>query len=129
MSRSALSAKVFAVHLFIVGAVLTAAPNFLLSIFRMASTSEVWIHLVGVIVFMLGVYAWVAGKHENRPMLEASVYTRSVVFLAFTTLAVIGLASPMLVLFGVIALVGALWTYFALRADTAAAQPVLAGQH
>jgi hypothetical protein len=129
MSRSALSAKVFAVYLFIVGAVLTVAPNFLLSIFQMAFMSEVWIHVVGVIVFMPGVYAWVAGKHENRPMLEASVYTRSAAFLAFTTFALIGLASPMLILFGVIALVGALWTYFALRADTAAAQPVLAGQH
>lgn len=129
MSKSAISAKVFAVYLFIVGAVLTVAPNFLLSIFRMASTTEVWIHVVGVIVFMLGVYAWVAGKHENRPMLEASVYTRSFVFLAFTTFAVIGLASPTLIVFGIVELVGAMWTYFALRADAAAAKPVLAGQH
>lgn len=129
MSKSAISAKVFAVYLFIVGAVLTVAPNFLLSIFRMASTTEVWIHVVGVIVFMLGVYAWVAGKHENRPMLEASVYTRSFVFLAFTTFAVIGLASPTLIVFGIVELVGAMWTYFALRTDAAAAKPVLAGQH
>lgn len=41
MSKSALSAKVFAVYLFVVGAGLTVAPNFLLSIFRMPSTSEV----------------------------------------------------------------------------------------
>jgi hypothetical protein len=115
--------------LFVVGAILVVAPNFLLSIFRMPPSSEVWIHVVGVIVFMLGVYAWVAGKHENKPMLEASVYTRSIVFVAFTTFAVIGLASPMLVVFGVVELLGAIWTHFALKADAQAVKPILAGQH
>jgi hypothetical protein len=129
MSKSAFSAKVFAVYLFVVGAILVVAPNFLLSIFRMPPSSEVWIHVVGVIVFMLGVYAWVAGKHENKPMLEASVYTRSIVFVAFTTFAVIGLASPMLVVFGVVELLGAIWTHFALKADAQAVKPILAGQH
>jgi hypothetical protein len=32
MSRSAFSAKVFAIYLFVVGAVLVVAPNFLLAI-------------------------------------------------------------------------------------------------
>jgi hypothetical protein len=129
MSKSAFSAKVFAVYLFVVGAILVVAPNFLLSIFRIPATSEVWIHVVGVIAFMLGVYAWVAAKHENKPFLEASVYTRSFVFVAFTIFAVIGLGSPMLVIFGVAELLGAIWTHFALKADALAAAPVLAGTH
>ena len=90
MSKSAFSAKVFAIYLFVVGAVLVVAPNFLLSIFRIPPTSEVWIHVVGVTAFMIGVYAWVAAKHEDKPFLEASVYTRFVVFVAFATFAVIG---------------------------------------
>ena len=57
---------------------LVVAPNFLLSIFRIPPTSEVWIHVVGVIAFNIGIYAWVAAKHENKPFLEASVYTRFV---------------------------------------------------
>jgi hypothetical protein len=117
MSKSAFSAKVFAIYLFIVGAVLVVAPNFLLSIFRFPPTSEVWIHVVGVTAFMIGVYAWVAAKHENKPFLEASVYTRSVTFVAFTTFAIIGLASPMIVLFGVVDLLGGIWTHIALKAD------------
>jgi hypothetical protein len=129
MSKSAFSAKVFAIYLFVVGAVLVVAPNFLLSIFRIPSTSEVWIHVVGVIAFMIGVYAWVAAKHESKPLLEASVYTRFVVFVAFTTFAVIGLASPMIVLFGVADLLGGIWTYFALKADAQSVRPILAGQH
>ena len=117
MSKAAFSAKIFAVYLFVVGPVLIVVPNLLLSIFGIPPTSDVWIRVAGVTAFMLGVYAWVAAKHEIRPFLEASVYTRVVVFLAFTTFAVAGLASPMIVLFGVVDLLGGTWTHFALKAD------------
>jgi len=129
MSKAAFTAKVFAIYLFFVGAVLAVAPNALLSIFRIPQTSEVWIHVVGVIAFMIGVYAWVAAKHEDKHFLEASVSTRLVVFVAFGVFAAIGLASPMIILFGAADLLGGTWTYFALRADAHSAQPALAGQH
>jgi hypothetical protein len=129
MSRSAFSAKVFAVYLFVVGPVLVFAPNLLLSIFRIATTTEVWIRVVGVIAFNLGVYVWVAARHENRAFLEASVYTRLLTFVAFTTFALTGLGSPMLVLFGVIDLCGGLWTGFALKADAGSRKLDLASQH
>ena len=129
MSRSAFSAKVFAVYLFIIGPVLVFAPNFLLSLLGIPTTTEVWIRVVGVIAFMLGIYAWVAATHEFRPFLEASVYTRFVVFIAFSAFAILKLGSPMIALFGVIDLLGGLWTYFALKADEQSGRPVLAGQH
>lgn len=127
MSKSAFSAKVFAIYLFIVGAIFIFIPNVLLSVFQIPPTTEVWIRVVGVTAFIIGVYAWVAAKHENRPFLEASVYTRFVVFVAFTTFALTGLGSPMLILFGVADLLGGVWTYFALKADAmAASNPPLA---
>jgi hypothetical protein len=94
VSKSAFCAKVFAVYLFIVGTVWIVAPNILLVIFGVPPSSEVWIHAVGVLAFMIGVYAWVAAKHENKSFLEALVYTRSLVFVAFTAFAVMGLARP-----------------------------------
>lgn len=127
MSKSAFSAKAFAVYLFTLGPVLIVAPNFLLSIFRLPATTDVWIHVVGVLAFMLGVYAWVSAEH--KPFLEASVYTRFLVFVVFTIFAVAGLASPMIVLFGAVDLLGGIWTYFALKADAQAVHPILAGQH
>jgi hypothetical membrane protein len=120
MSKSALSAKVFAIYLFVVGIVLVVAPNFLLSIFRIQQTTEVWIRVVGVLAFMIGIFAWVGAKHDDKPFLVATVYARFLVFSAFTTFAVIGLASPMLVLFGVVDLLGGIWTYLALKADASA---------
>jgi len=117
MSKSAFSGKVFAIYLFVLGPVLILAPNFLLTAFGIAPTTEVWIRVVGLLAFMLGVYVWVAAKHENRPFLEASVYTRIGVFLVLSTFALLGMASPMLALFGVIDLCGGIWTYYALKAD------------
>jgi len=117
MSKSAFSAKVFAIYLFILGPVLIFVPNFLLNVFGIPPSTDVWIRVVGLLVFMLGVYVWVAAKHDNRPFLQASVYTRIVVFLTLSAFAFLGPASPMLALFGVIDLCGGIWTYFALKAD------------
>lgn len=129
MSKSAFSAKVFAVYLFILGPVLILAPNVLLKLFGIAPATEVWIRVVGLLAFMLGVYVWVAAKHDNRPFLEASVYTRAFVFVALSAFAILGLGSPMLALFGVIDLCGGIWTYFALKADARPAAPVPAGRY
>ena len=97
------------------------ATNVLLSVFRIAPTTEVWIHVVGLIAFMLGVYAWVLATHESKAFFEASVYARAIVCMAFIVFAVLQLGPPIIVLFGVADLLGAIWTYFALKAD---AQPV-----
>jgi hypothetical protein len=65
--------------------------------------------VVGLVAFMIGVYAWVAASHAFTPFLVVSVYTRFVVLVAFTAFAVMGLAE----------LAGSIWTHFALRADAA----------
>lgn len=117
MSSSAFSAKVFAVYLFLAGAVLITVPNLLLTLLQIPPTPDVWIRVVGLVAFMIGVYAWVAASHEFKPFLVASVYTRFIVFVAFTTFAITGLGSPMIILFGLADLAGGIWTYSALRAD------------
>ena len=117
MSSSAFSAKVFAVYLFLAGAVLVTVPNLLLTLLQIPPTPDVWIRVVGLVAFMIGVYAWVAASHEFKPFLVASVYTRFVVFLAFTAFALSGLGNPMIILFGLADLAGGIWTYSALRAD------------
>lgn len=122
MSQSALSAKVFAIYLFIISSVVVLAPNLLLAIFRIPPTTEVWIHVVGVVVFAIGIYIWIAAKHDIKPILEASVYTRALVFVAFTTFALLGMTSPMIIVFGLVDLAGGVWTYFALQADARSAQ-------
>ncbi|QNA89432.1 hypothetical protein G4G28_14870 [Massilia sp. Dwa41.01b] len=121
MSRSAFSAKAFAAYLFVLGACLVVVPNTLLSLFGIPPSPDVWVRVVGLTVFMLGVYAWVSANY--KPFLEASVYTRAVVFAVLTCFALLDLGSPMLAVFGLADLGGGLWTWFALRADARADQP------
>jgi hypothetical protein len=117
MSRAALSAQVFAVYVMATGAMFVVAPNAMLSLFGVPPTTEPWVHVVGVLACMIGIYAWVGGRHDHRPFLVASVGTRVLVFAAFTTFVLLGLAPPVLALFGVVDLAGALWTHLALKAD------------
>jgi hypothetical protein len=120
MSKATFSARVFAVYVFAVSTVLVVAPNVLLALFGIAPTSEVWIRVAGVLAFNIGIYAWVGAR--NNAFLEASVYTRMLVCAAFFVFALLGLVSPMIVLFGCVDLAGGIWTWLALKADAAPAQ-------
>jgi hypothetical protein len=46
MSKSSLSVFVFGLYLAVLGIVLVVAPNFLLGMFFMPSSTEVWIRVV-----------------------------------------------------------------------------------
>lgn len=116
MSRAALSIKLFAAYLFLVGAVFVIAPNLLLSLFRI-STAEGWVRIVGLLVFNIGAYGWVAARHEYKAFFAASVWMRVEVWFVLTALAVLGLIPPVIALFGVADLIGGIWTHYCLRLD------------
>lgn len=79
------------------GLVLVAIPNLLLGLFFMPETQEVWIRVVGLLVFNIGVYCIYAAKCEATGFFRASVFTRTLVLVALAAFAVLGLAKPMLV--------------------------------
>lgn len=116
-SRAAFSLKAFGVYLLGLGAVLALAPNLLLTSFGFEATGEVWIRVLGVVVFNIGVYYWYAGVCEARAFFVASVYARTLVLVSFAAFAAAGLAKPNLVTFGVVDALGGAWTWIALRAD------------
>lgn len=115
MSKAAFTLKVFAVYLCVLGALLLGVPNLMLTTFGFPPSDEVWIRVLGLVVFNLGVYYAYAAISEARAFFFASVFTRLFALLVFGALVVLGLAQPMLVLFGVLDAVGGLWTWRALR--------------
>lgn len=121
MSKPAFSVKAFGLYLVVLGIALALVPNLLLSIFGMPPTTEVWIRVVGVLAFNIGVYYVYAAQCEAQAFFQASVYTRVLVLVSFAAFAGLGLASPVLVLFGLADFAGAVWTQLALRAEKAAA--------
>ncbi len=118
MSKAAFTIKAFGIYVLVLSLGLIFAPNLLLAPFGIPATNEVWIRVVGVLAFNIGVYYWFAAAGEAVAVFRASVYTRVFVFVAFVAFAALGLASPMLVLFGVADLAGALWTHLALRSSS-----------
>jgi hypothetical protein len=107
-------------YLVILGATLVIAPNVLLGLFGIPATTEVWIRIVGVLVLILAYYCYAAASIEHEPFYRWSVRARSSVIVFFAVFVGLGLADPMLLLFGAIDLAGALWTASALRKATAA---------
>lgn len=117
MSKSALSLFVFGIYLLGMGAGFVAMPNVVLGIFGLPATSEVWIRVVGMLALLLAFYYIMSARADLRPMIRWSVPARIAAFLFFVLFVVAGWGSPVLILFGSVDLLAALWTAWALRGD------------
>jgi hypothetical protein len=115
MSKSSLSVFVFGLYLAVLGIVLVVTPNFLLGMFFMPSTNEVWIRVVGVLVLFMAFYYIQTARKGMTGFFKLTLYTRSSLIIFFAAFVLLGLASPPLILFGVVDLLGAVWTGLALR--------------
>jgi len=117
MSKSAFSVRVFSIYMFVLGVLLIVTPNTLLSIFRVPHTTEIWIRVAGVLVIIIGYYYFMASGKEMTDFYEWSVYARLSVLVFFLGFVILGLAPAVLVLFGLIDAVAALWTASCLRKE------------
>ena len=117
MSRAAVSMLVFGIYTVVVGVALMLVPNVLLGLFAYPTTTEIWIRILGFIVVILGYYYIVAARYGLVRFFRASVYGRSTLIVFFAILVLLGMSEPVLVLFGAIDLLGAIWTGVALRSS------------
>jgi phosphoglycerol transferase MdoB-like AlkP superfamily enzyme len=115
VSKAAFTVRAFGYYLVVLGIALAAAPNLLLTMFLMPPTGEVWIRVVGLLVFNIGVYYIYAARYEATAIFKASVFTRTLVLVGFAAFVLMGLAEPMLIVFGAVDFLGGLWTWRALK--------------
>jgi len=115
VNRAAISIHVVGIYLMLLGAALIAAPNFVLALFGFPPTSEVWLRVVGVLAAALGHYYFQAARHDLVPFYRATVPARVLASLSLVAFVILGLVKPALILFGVVDLAGAAWTFLALR--------------
>ena len=122
MTPAARSVGVFGWYPVVMGLLLAAAPNALLTPFGIAATDEPWIRVLGLVSAGLGAQYVIAGRHELLPFIRASVPLRVVIA---TGIAVIAFASDVWQLagFAPIEYAGAAWTALALRRADATASP------
>jgi hypothetical protein len=117
VSRAATSMFVFGIYLLVLGPTLVVVPAFVLGLFGLDAPQVVWIRVLGAIVTILGFYYVFAARHETKDFFWATVWGRPAVIVFFTAFVLLGLAEPVLILFGVVDLFGAGWTFAALRAE------------
>jgi hypothetical protein len=115
MTWAARSILIFGIYLVLLGAALMAIPNLVLAPFGFAPTYEVWLRLAGSLVVIIGFFFLVAARHGTESFFTATLFARPFLFLSLCAYVLFGLAPPQLILFGVVDLIGAFWTFLALR--------------
>jgi hypothetical protein len=115
MSKAALSLRVFSAYMLALGLFLVIDPNLLLSFLAIAATREVWIRIVGMLVLILGYYDFMASRAEDVGFFRWSVQARLFAAVMLGVFVALGLAPPILILFGLIDAAAAIWTAMSLR--------------
>jgi hypothetical protein len=86
-----------------------------LDLFGVPHTHEVWIRILGTVLMYVGTYYLVAARHEVTPIFRASIAVRLSLIVVLAGLVLFAHGKPVIMLFGVADLLGALWTRAALR--------------
>ena len=119
MSRAARSLFAFGIYLCGLGLALLLAPNLLLRVFGAPTTNEVWIRLNGMFVLCLSFFYVLAARGELTAFIRWTVWARAAVIVYFAAFVLLLSAPKPLLLFGLIDLLSAIWTWLALKADEA----------
>lgn len=115
MTPAARSILVFGIYLVVLGLSLMTVPNLVLAPFGFPPTNEVWLRVAGSETAIIGWFFLVSARHGTDSFFRATLFARAFLFLSLCAYVLFGLAPPQLILFGVIDLIGAAWTFFALR--------------
>jgi len=114
MTPAGISVFVFGIYVGITGLQFLLVPNVALPMMRMEKTKEEWIRILGVILAVVAFYYIGAGLINLTPFFWFTVYGRIAVFAGFAALVILRLFKPVLLVFGTIDLLFAIWTLIAL---------------
>ncbi|HEX8844461.1 MAG TPA: hypothetical protein VF791_07445 [Pyrinomonadaceae bacterium] len=117
MSQAAKSLFVFGIYLCILGLILLFVPNLILQAFGAPPTNEVWIRINGMLVLCLSFYYVLAARNELTSFIRWTVWARVAVIFYFAAFVLLVSAPKALLLFGLVDLLSALWTWLALKKD------------
>lgn len=118
MAAPATTIRVFGCYLFVIGTAMVLVPNQFLAVAGMPPVDDVWIRVVGWLAGILGYYYVRAAAAQLTVFFAWTVHARLGVLVAFGAFVALGLAPPVLILFGLGDAAAALWTWSALRAAT-----------
>lgn len=107
--------KVFGVYAMVAGTGLLWVPDLALAPLGIAEPKEVWIRAVGALALIVGYYYWALGRAGVTAFFKISIHGRIGFCLLCGGLVLLAGAPLAMMVFGVIDVLGALWTAAALR--------------
>ena len=117
MSYAARSLFVFGIYLCALGLLLLLVPNLILPLFGAPTTNEVWIRINGMFVLCLSFYYVQAARHGLTGFIRWTIWARAAVIIFFAAFVLLVAAPKALLLFGLIDLLAAMWTWLALKKE------------
>lgn len=118
MNRAARSLFIFGIYLGALGVLLLFFPNVLLRSFGAPATNEVWIRVNGMFVICLAYFYIQAARYGVTAFIRWTVWARAAVIIYFVAFVLLAGAPKPLLLFGVIDLLSAFWTFRSLQKDS-----------
>jgi hypothetical protein len=117
VNNASRSILVFGVYIVVSGLTLIFAPNMLLGLLGLPATSEVWIRGMGVLGIVLGLYYVQAARDNNVAFFRMTFWGRVAFMLGISALGLLTPGYAVLTVFGLIDLVGAIYTWITLRQE------------
>ena len=117
MSKAARSLFVFGAYLSGLGLILLFVTNLILKVFGVPPTNEVWIRVNGMFVLCLSFYYVQAARNQLTAFIRWTVWARVAVIFYFAAFVLLVSAPKALLLFGLIDLLSAIWTWLALEVE------------
>lgn len=90
-------------------------PNFLLGLFGIESTNEIWIRVLGMLVLALSFYYYAMYKNGGKEVIRATVQGRLFFCAGLVTFVILGMVKPVLLGFAIAETGLALWTLSEIR--------------
>ena len=119
MSRAALSIFIFGIYLIFLGITFLFFPELMFTILAEPNPPDVVSRVLGMIFLFLAYYFIRAALDEEgmKKFFMWTVQTRALVIIFLIVYVVLELVSPLIILFGVIDLAFAVWTFWELRKE------------
>jgi hypothetical protein len=116
MSQAALSVFVFGIYLAAGGVLLVFVPERLCSFLGLRPPGDtIWVRLTGMFFLDVAFYCIKAARSEQKDFFRWSVMTRPFTLPLLAAVVGYGLENPLVLFFGMVDVLAALWTGLALR--------------
>jgi hypothetical protein len=119
MSRAAMSIFIFGIYIIFLGITFLFVPEIMFLMLAYPTPPDIVSRILGM-VFLFLAYLYIRAALEGMTKFFMwTIHTRALVIIFFSVFAALQLVNPLIIMFGVVDLAAALWTFWALRKDKA----------